>query len=180
MMRRMNFKRAVFSIDISPEASAFTQSWVLRAGLEEYVEIFVGDSADKASAAAAAGYFGAAPALVFSDSSHGYRHTLHELNLWHEEVRPGGLIVLHDASAFASTFDPHGEGGVSRALHEWLGEADASAVMLNGDVSASVPGVPGALVYGDACGLALIQKRFRPEKQVNGALREAHLQRRLP
>jgi predicted O-methyltransferase YrrM len=164
MMRRMNFRRAVISIDISPESSAYTQSWVSRAGLDDYVEIFVGDSADPAAAAAARGYLGAAPALVFVDSSHRYRHTLDELKLWHDEVRAGGLIVLHDASTFAENFDPSAEGGVSRALHEWLQRVGAPAVLLNGDVSASVPATPDDLVYGDPCGLALIQKPFQPHR----------------
>jgi predicted O-methyltransferase YrrM len=158
MMRRMNFKRSVFSIDVSPEASDYTRGWIARAELEEYVEIFVGDSAASSSAEAAERFFGTPPALVFVDSSHGYRHTLRELTVWHRMLSPGGIIVLHDASKFASSFDPDAEGGVFRALQEWLGRTGWPAVLLNGDVTASVPA--DALVFGDPCGLAIIQKSF--------------------
>ena len=34
--------------------------------------------------------------IVFIDTSHLYRHTLHELNLYRHLVRSGGLMVLHD------------------------------------------------------------------------------------
>ena len=34
--------------------------------------------------------------IVFIDSSHAYKHTLVELNLYRWLVRPGGLIMLHD------------------------------------------------------------------------------------
>jgi predicted O-methyltransferase YrrM len=156
MMRRMNFARSVFSIDISPEASDYTRAWVARAGLQDYVEILVGDSADPAAAVAARSFFLAPPNLVFIDSSHGYQHTLDELKLWYHEVRPGGLVILHDASEFAARFDPRQEGGVARALRDWLRDASVPAVLLNADAPPAVAG--DRLVYGDPCGLAILQK----------------------
>jgi predicted O-methyltransferase YrrM len=160
MMRRMNFARSIFSIDISPEASEYTRAWVARAGLQDYVEILVSDSADPAAAVSARSFFLAPPNLVFIDSSHGYHHTVDELKLWYHEVRPGGLLILHDASEFAARFDSRQEGGVTRALREWLRDASVPAVLLNADVSPAVPA--DHLVYGDPCGLAILQKPFKP------------------
>jgi predicted O-methyltransferase YrrM len=156
MMRRMNFARSVFSIDISPEASEYTRGWVARAALQDYVEILVSDSADPAAALAARHFFLGPPNLVFIDSSHGYQHTVEELKLWYHEVRPGGVVILHDASEFAAGFDPREEGGVARALREWLRDASVPGVLLNADAPPAVPG--DRLVYGDPCGLAILQK----------------------
>jgi predicted O-methyltransferase YrrM len=156
MMRRMGRPHGIFSIDISSEASDYTRRWVSRAGLDDYVGILVSDSANPAAAAHARAYFDAAPDLVFIDSSHGYAHTLNELDLWYEQLRPGGIILMHDASAFAAQFDPHGEGGVQRALSEWLGRNPVPAILLNGSAT---PGISGeALIYGDPCGLGIIQR----------------------
>lgn len=156
MMRRMHLARSIFSIDISPEASEYTRAWVARAGLQDYVEILVSDSADPAAAIAARNFFLASPSLVFIDSSHGYRHTIDELKLWYHEVRPGGLVLLHDASEFAARFDPDREGGVGRAVQEWLRDASVPAVLLNADAPPAV--AADRLVYGDPCGLAILQK----------------------
>ena len=103
--------------------------------LQDYVEILVSDSADLAAAVSARKFFLAPPNLVFIDSSHGYRHTVEELKLWYHEVRRGGLVLLHDASEFAARFDPDREGGVGRALQEWLRDASVPAVLLNGDAT---------------------------------------------
>jgi hypothetical protein len=70
----------------------------------------------------------------------------------------GALFLLHDASLFAQQFDPTAQGGVHRALNEWLeGRPDWSGMTLNGSVA---PGADGdALVYKDACGLGILQRR---------------------
>lgn len=158
MMRHMGRTKALYSIDISPEASSYTSEWVSRAGLEDYAGIHVSDSADPGAAAAAIAYLSGPPELVFIDSSHGYAHTLRELDLWYEHVRPGGLILLHDASAFAAEFDPERTGGVLKALTEWMDRRPVRGMLLNADAG---PGIPAdALTYGDPCGLGIIQKPF--------------------
>ncbi|MCC7035351.1 MAG: class I SAM-dependent methyltransferase [Acidobacteria bacterium] len=156
MMRRMSRRRGVFSIDIDAEATDFTRAWIARAHLEDYVQLMVCDSADPEAPRQAHRYFGAEPDLVFVDSSHQYRQTLSELDLWYGQLRPGGLLLLHDASAFATQFDPRGEGGVQRALSEWLKRAPVPAILLN---EGARPGVAGdTLVYGDPCGLGIVQR----------------------
>ncbi|HEV8151820.1 MAG TPA: hypothetical protein VGP78_02760, partial [Solirubrobacteraceae bacterium] len=70
---------------------------------------------------------------------------------------PGAIVLLHDASLFAQQFDPTGEGGVRRAIAEWLpGPPGWEGMTLNGQVA---PGADGdALVYKDACGLGILQR----------------------
>lgn len=158
MMRHMSFRQSVYSIDLSQTASDYTKGWLERAGLVGYVEVLTSDSAAPSAASAALEYFGSPPALVFVDSSHGYRHTLDELNLWYPVLQPGGLMLLHDVSQYAGTFDPHAEGGVPRALAEWLAHNNASTLALNAGVSTTVGG--DRCIYGDPCGLGIIQKPF--------------------
>jgi hypothetical protein len=69
----------------------------------------------------------------------------------------GGIVLLHDASLFATAFDPSAEGGVRRALAEWLPRhPEMTGMTLNGHVA---PGADGdALTYKDACGLAILQR----------------------
>ena len=76
MLRAMGSRPGLFSVDISPEATAFSQSWVDRAKLGEFVHLHVGDSADEATADAAASSLGGQPQLLLIDSSHQYEHTL--------------------------------------------------------------------------------------------------------
>jgi len=64
-------------------------------------------------------YLGGAPELIFLDSSHEYKQTLDELDAGTRFLAPGGLIVLHDTSEFAASFDVTQQGGVHRALGEW-------------------------------------------------------------
>lgn len=156
MVRRMNRRHGVFSVDIDREATDYTRAWISRANLDDYVELLVGDSADPTAPDHARAYFGADPDVVFVDSSHQYRHTLSELDLWFHQVRPGGLILLHDASAFATQFDPRGEGGVQRALSEWLTRNQVPAILLNEGAGRGVDGE--SLVYGDPCGLGIVQR----------------------
>jgi hypothetical protein len=73
------------------------------------------------------------------------------------ELLVGGLVLLHDASEFATAFDPTAQGGVRRAIAEWLPNHPAMAgLTLNGHVAAGVDG--DALVYKDACGLGILQR----------------------
>ncbi len=160
MVRRMGFRQSVISVDIDPQSSAYTKEWLARAGLDDFVRVVVSDSVAPELPAAVREHLGCPPDLVFIDSSHAYRHTLRELDLWYAALSPGGIMVLHDASEFATAFDDAGEGGVRRAVDEWLpgSGAGARAIMLNRDFGASMDA--DRLVYGDPCGTAIIQKPF--------------------
>jgi predicted O-methyltransferase YrrM len=157
MLRAMSAGGQLFSVDIDPEATAFTQKWVDRAGLGEYVTLHLGDSAAQSSLDAAVRALGEMPQLILLDSSHQYEHTLRELDLWVPRMDPGSIMLLHDTSEFAQTFDVQGAGGVQRALDEWLADhSEAAFVSLNRQVT---PGSNAAdLTYKDGCGLGILQR----------------------
>lgn len=160
MLRRLATKHALFSLDIDEQMCAVSRRWVVRAGLSDAVEIARGDSTAAESVMAARNYLGAAPDLILIDSSHEYQGTTAELDLWYPALANGGLIVLHDVSAFAAGFDVTGAGGVRRAFEEWRRRTPGcESILLNGEVS-SMEG-PRAF-YKDACGLALLHKPGLP------------------
>jgi cephalosporin hydroxylase len=101
-------------------------------------------------------YFGGAPELIFLDSSHEYRQTLDEIEAWYPALAPGGLIVLHDTSEFAASFDVTKQGGVRRALREWRdSHPEVEVISLNHNIPAmETP----QMIYQDFCGVGLIQK----------------------
>jgi predicted O-methyltransferase YrrM len=159
MARRMGATNSVFSIDIDPKASAYTNEWLERAGLGPYVRILVSDSVAPEASAAALTYLGGQPGLVFIDSSHAYEHTLRELEVWYRELPAGGLLALHDVSRYSERFDMSAKGGVGKALAEWLagpGAGVAQAIVINHDFEASIRG--DGLTYRDPCGVGIIQK----------------------
>jgi predicted O-methyltransferase YrrM len=120
-LRKMGKKKALFSIDINPDVTEFTQKRIDKAGLSDVVSLCVGDSADKDAAFQGIGYFnGKRPKAVFIDSSHQYEHTLRELELWFDLLVTGGFLFLHDVSDYAKTFDSTGNGGVQKAIDEWV------------------------------------------------------------
>jgi predicted O-methyltransferase YrrM len=159
--RAMGRKDALFSVDIDAEATAFANRYVLKAGLQDYVHLEVCDSSDSSLPEVARKYFkGSDIALVFIDSSHRCDHTLRELDLWYSALPVGGLIVLHDVSKLAGTFDVTKAGGVHAALGDWLKANHCSALSLNGYIASGCT----TPVYLDGCGLGIIQKTPDGEK----------------
>jgi predicted O-methyltransferase YrrM len=156
-MRAVGARPGLVTIDIDRGANDFTRKWIVAAGLSDHVVVHEGSSDDPACAAASEAALGAPPELLLVDSSHAYAHTLAELDLWTPRLAVGGIVLLHDASLFATAFDPSAEGGVRRALAEWLPRhPEMTGMTLNGHVA---PGADGdALTYKDACGLAILQR----------------------
>ena len=155
-LRQMKAKRALFSFEIDDALAAFARTWIKRAGLDSIVHVEVRSSVDANSPQLARDYLEGAPELIFVDSSHEYRQTLDELDLWYPALSAGGLIVLHDTSQFAASFDLTQQGGVHRALREWrAAHPEVEAISLN----RTVPAIDTPqMVYQDFCGLGLIQK----------------------
>jgi predicted O-methyltransferase YrrM len=149
-LRHMRANHALWSVDICPDLTAYTQKWVNEAGLQDVVKLHTADSVDSGNPRLAIGYLREMPSLVFIDSSHQYQHTLDELAIWWKTLKPGGMLVLHDVSDFAKQFDSTGQGGVIRALTEWLPgmSLEYRCLLANGIA-------PG---YMDICGVGLIQK----------------------
>ena len=156
MLRRVNAPRGLFSLDHDPAMCELARAWITRAGLRDFVEIVEGSSLNPASIDAARKYFGGEPELIIVDSSHEYRSTLAELDLWYPALAPGGLMVLHDVSEFAAGFDITNEGGVRRAFAEWRKQhPEVEAFSLNESSRSMDEARP---LYKDACGVGLIHK----------------------
>lgn len=155
-LRSMENRRGLFSIDIDPRVTEYTDSWIKRAGLDDYVKLTVNDSSASAAVDEACQYLGGAPQLIFIDSSHQYAHTRKELDLWYPALVPGGLIFMHDASRFAEQFDPGRQGGVRKGLNEWLAATRNHCLTINEGCDGNQSALE--LSYQDPCGLAIIQK----------------------
>lgn len=154
MLRRMGVEKGLVSIDIDQGMTDRVQKWIERAGVDKQVTLIVSDSAEPGVASAAEIALGRAPRMVIIDSSHQYAHTVRELDLWWEALAPGGMFFLHDCSEFARRWDSTGEGGVRRALEEWLPRhPEAASIMIEGD-----PHCDGPVAYADGCGLCMMQK----------------------
>lgn len=160
MLRRMDAERGLFTLDFDPALCAMTLGWLERARLTNFVTVKEGNSLDANSLAAAKEHFAAPPELILLDSSHEYRATIRELELWYPLLQSGGFLFLHDVSRFAAGFDVTKQGGVGRAFQEWRKRhPDAESLCLNGEVpSMELPRPP----YKDACGLGVIHKPANP------------------
>jgi predicted O-methyltransferase YrrM len=157
MLRRMDARPGLVSIDIDEQATRFTQKWIDRAGLDDFVRLHIGDSADESSLEIAAAALGGMPQIILLDSSHQYEHTLRELDLWVPRMEPFSLLLLHDTSTYATSFDSAGTGGVQRALDDWMpGRPDVAYMSLNRQVAPEDHAAH--LAYKDGCGLGIVQK----------------------
>lgn len=156
-LRRMGGSRRLVSIDIDPVASDFAQAWIERAGLTRQVALVTGDSTDPALQARVLDLVGGAPQLMLVDGSHAYATTIRELDLWMPAMAEQGIVLLHGTSVFAQGFDPSGEGGVARAVDDWVADrTDVAYLNLNRHVGAD--GDPSRLTYRDGCGIGLLQR----------------------
>ena len=158
MLRKMGARPGLVSIDIDQGVTDVTQRWIDRAGLAGYVRLHVGDSASEESYARAIELLGGEdPQLLLIDSSHQYAHTLRELDLWVPRLPVGAIVLMHDTSQFATGYDSNGEGGVKRAVEEWVPKhPEVNFLNLNGHV---VDGTDGnTLSYKDGCGLGIMQR----------------------
>ena len=155
-LRRMKAEHGLCTFEIGESLCRFTRGWLEKAGLEAFVHVELRSSLDPQSIASARAYLGGAPELIFLDSSHEYGSTLAELESWYPELAAGGLLILHDSSEFAESFDVTGKGGVARALREWRqAHPGIETFSLNHNVRAmETP----HMVYQDFCGVGLIQK----------------------
>jgi len=155
-LRQMNAVRGLVTFEIGERLCDYTRGWIERAGLGPFVRVELRSSLEPSSTGVAGKYLNGAPELVFVDSSHEYASTLAELELWYSALAPGGFIVLHDASEFATSFDVTQKGGVRRALRDWRQtHPEAEVFSINGHVRAQES---AGMIYQDFCGAGLIQK----------------------
>jgi predicted O-methyltransferase YrrM len=158
-LRHMGQGGKLVSIDIDPQATAFTQKWLDRAGLRDTVFLKLGDSADPQNIPDVEATIGGMAQLIVLDSSHQYDHTLRELDLWVPKMERYALMLLHDTSTYAREWDAKGKGGVQAALDDWLRKHKNDVEFLNLNRTVGDPGKPGPLVYQDGVGLGILQKR---------------------
>ena len=111
-------KPRLWTVDIAVFETRLASRYIEKAGLAPYVEFVIGDSTDQATVAKLAreGPFD----IVFIDGKHDYSVNRKELDLYYPLVRPNGFLALHDSSKYAATIDTEGQGGVLRALSEWM------------------------------------------------------------
>ena len=151
LMQQARIPGRLVSVDVDQKMTDYTRGWIERAGLTNIATALVLDSGDTFAAYEVEKHLGGSPSLVFIDSSHQYRHTLEELNLWSRFVAPRGFICLHDVSDLSRSFDANGLGGVPAALEEWLPmNPHVSGIMID-------PGRTTEHVYLDPCGFGLLQ-----------------------
>jgi predicted O-methyltransferase YrrM len=105
------------TVDIDVEKHRRARDYLTRAGLEGIVRFLDGGSTAPDTLEQLRGE---TYDVVFVDASHNYVHTGREIDAYWPKVRPGGYMLFHDASEHARVYDPKGEGGVRRALDEWL------------------------------------------------------------
>lgn len=156
LLRRIGRKRSLFSVDIDARVTEYTQAWIDRADLSDYVKLHVSDSAGSDVPHLAKEWCQGDPQLVFIDSSHQYKHTISELDLWFDAITPGGLLCMHDTSVYAQEFDSTKQGGVLSAVNEWIADRKLQHIVLNNFVDGNQQ--VSDLTYTDGCGFGLIQK----------------------
>jgi predicted O-methyltransferase YrrM len=168
MLRKMGKQHGLFTIDINETISKYTQGWIDKAGLHDYVLVVEGDSMDPKMPDLARKALSSEIKLVFIDSSHEYANTLKELDLWYEAIASQGLVILHDTSSVSANLDPTEEGGVKRGFCEWIAKHSSASININEDPFPD--GTPTIPVYKDVCGLGIIQKAGPPAIEAkNGA-----------
>jgi predicted O-methyltransferase YrrM len=158
-LRRMNQGGKLVTIDIDPVATGFTDYWVGEAGLRDFVELRLCDSAGPQAIPESRNAFdGRMPELILLDSSHQYAHTIRELDLWVPEMDPQTIMLLHDTSTYARSWDQDGKGGVQKALDDWVPKHTKDVAFLNLNRRVGEPGVSDELTYRDGVGLGILQK----------------------
>lgn len=147
----------LFSLDIDNWATKKANKLVKSAGLADYLTHYVGDSSSQTSLEAAKEALETID-LIYIDSDHTYKHAMKELILWWPALRPGGLLVMHDSSSFATSFGIVPDSGVKAAVEEFFGKEGLKYLNINSEVAEGYQ--VEALTYVDGCGALIAQKPF--------------------
>jgi predicted O-methyltransferase YrrM len=119
----------LITLDPDERAVNIARGYITRAGLDDVVTSLVNASTDPEAlerVRAEAPYD-----LIYIDSLHDYACTREELPLYWPLLRPAGFLCMDDADLPAASLDTRGEGGVHRAIVEWLpGVHDCEYMML--------------------------------------------------
>jgi len=156
MLRKMGLKNSFVTVDNNKQANEFTNRYVEKAGLAEYIKVVTADSADPRLLEYCKHHMNGNPQIIVIDSSHQYKHTLQELELWYPYLSANGLIFLHDTSKKAIDYDSTQAGGVQKALNEWSEKNKINYININKLTETHTKA--SELTYLDGCGLGIIQK----------------------
>ncbi|MBA3468809.1 MAG: class I SAM-dependent methyltransferase [Herpetosiphonaceae bacterium] len=109
------------TVDPADNYHTVAKEWTEKAGVRERITFLDGFSTDQeiVRQILELGPFD----LIYLDSSHMYAATLEELHLIFAEqswLVEHGALVLHDAATYAQRYDSTNQGGVYRALNEWI------------------------------------------------------------
>ncbi len=160
-LQRMDFNRQkspkLLSYDIREDLTLFVTKYVKRLNLSKYVEIVVCDSRSQEAIDIASRELNGGIDLLLIDSDHTYAQAIAELRTWYDLINPGGYIVLHDSSEWATVIGSVQDGGVKRAISEYFQNISVEVISLN-STSRVHPEI--ASVYPDGCGLTIIQKGY--------------------
>lgn len=108
----------LITVDPDERVNRIAQDYIRRADLQRVVVFQEGSSIDTVTLAFLSRE---APFdLIYIDSLHNYDHAKQELALYWPMLRPSGYLCLDDASKAAVAFDTSDQGGVYRAVEEWL------------------------------------------------------------
>jgi predicted O-methyltransferase YrrM len=117
-------------ITIDPAVSQVekAKSYVSQAGLSQYVQFVQGSSLQPTTVQKVRelGPYD----LVFIHSDHSYATTCVELKSLWPLLKEGGLLAAHDASRESAIYDSRQEGGVFRAVSEWVNREQVEQCLL--------------------------------------------------
>ncbi len=165
----------LITLDPDERVMEIARGYIRRAGLDEFVVTVLKGSTDPEaiSMLRAEAPFD----VIYIDSLHDYAASKEELPLYWPLLRPSGYLCMDDASEFAATFDTKGEGGVFRAIKEWLPQVrDCEWIMMReptwnpvGCFLASKAPSGGALLEaaGSGGGTSLWRRLFRRPGRTN-------------
>ena len=155
--KRMGGDRRFLSIDIDPWATNYANLLAKKAGVSKFVQHIEGDSADSKNVELATSELEEIE-LLFIDTDHTYDHSMKEIAVWWPVLKPGGILILHDSSTFATSFGSTPDSGVKATIEEIFGNLKFGAININQEVDAS--GKKFDTTYLDGCGITVIQKPF--------------------
>ncbi|MDZ4802740.1 MAG: CmcI family methyltransferase [Bryobacteraceae bacterium] len=138
------------TVDLSNKHQHDSRPHIQAASLEHKISLISGSSTDAevVNTLRRLGPFD----MIYIDSSHAYKQTLEELDLYTGDQALSSsatAIFMHDAGRSAASSDPTGEGGVPRAVQEWMQKNGAHFQFL----SLEPP------VWPNPCGLGMLLRK---------------------
>jgi predicted O-methyltransferase YrrM len=104
------------TVENDPAVHQKAKASIARAGFQQFVRCIDGSSLDENVQKLLREEY----EFIYVDSSHSYDETKREIELYYRRLAEGGFMVFHDTSPDAASWDPTQQGGVRRAIDEWV------------------------------------------------------------